>query len=143
MAAGCMAVRIRFMSRVVTSLYDQAQRKLDITINQANILVFLVRHPGASPSVIGRALEMEKSTVSRSLERMRKKEWIEIAPGNARGVRGVKVTAGGNQLLAALWSEWQKTQEEMLELLGDEGTTAVYTIFNILKRKGYGKGTDL
>ena len=143
MAAECLAVRIRFMGRVITSLYDQAQKNLDITINQANILVFLILHPGASPGAIGRALQMEKSTVSRSLDRMKKKEWIEVAPGNARGALGVRATAGGNQLLASLWHEWQKTQEEMQELMGNEGNMAVHTIFNILKQKGYGKGIDL
>ena len=143
MSAECLAVRIRFMARVVTSMYDQAQRNLDITINQANILVFLILHPGASPGAIGRALQMEKSTVSRSLERMKKKEWIEVEPGNTRGILKVRVTAGGNQLLASLWGEWQKTQEEMREMLGHEGNAAVYTIFDILKRNGYGKGSDL
>ncbi|MDR1728460.1 MAG: MarR family winged helix-turn-helix transcriptional regulator [Acidobacteriota bacterium] len=146
-AEDCLAVRIRFLGRVVTGLYDRALQGLDIKTNQATILVFLTLHPGASPAKVGRALQMEKSTVSRGLERMRKKGWIEIAsgatPGGARGTLAVRVTADGGRLLASLHREWQKAQEEAQALLGDEGVRAARRIFDVLKRRGYAAGSDL
>ena len=69
-AAGCIAVRVRLVSRAITGVYDRALRKLNIKIGQASILVFLTLHGESSPGEIGKALMMEKSTVSRNLDRL-------------------------------------------------------------------------
>ncbi|MDR0842371.1 MAG: MarR family winged helix-turn-helix transcriptional regulator, partial [Acidobacteriota bacterium] len=142
-AAECLAGRIRFLGRIVTGLYDRALRKLDITVNQTTILVFLTLHPETSQSSIGRILQMEKSTVSRNLDRMRKKGWIEISPGSEWSVQAVRVTASGDRLLLSLYREWEKAQSATRELLGDEGIRSVHTIFNTLKEKDFAAGSDL
>ena len=53
-SAECIAVRVRFLSRVITNLYDRALQKLDIKVNQASILVFLTVNSGSSPGMWAR-----------------------------------------------------------------------------------------
>jgi len=102
MAAECIAVRVRFVGRIVTTLYDRPLRKFDIKVNQASILVFLTIHSGSGPGDIGRALRMEKPTVSRNLERIREKGWIEIGVRDEGPFQVVCVAEKGNSLLLAI-----------------------------------------
>ncbi len=38
-AANCLAVRVRLLSRTITGIYDEALRPLGVTVGQLNILV--------------------------------------------------------------------------------------------------------
>ena len=79
-------------------------------------------------------LFMEKSTVSRNVDRMRKKGWIDVA-GKDDGVSQiVTVTPKGRKLLAAAHVEWKKAQKQAAELLGEEGVAAVLRIHDSLRQ---------
>jgi DNA-binding MarR family transcriptional regulator len=133
-AAECIAVRVRFVSRVITNLYDRALQQLDIKVNQASILVFLTVHSGSSPSDIGKGLRMEKSTVSRNVDRMRKKGWIEIGARDDGLSQVIRVTEKGSKLLAVVHVEWAKAQKAARELLGQEGVRSVQTLYDTLSQ---------
>jgi DNA-binding MarR family transcriptional regulator len=134
MSAECIAVRVRYVGRVITSIYDRVLRKFDIKVNQASILVYLTIHNGAGPGNIGTALQMEKSTVSRNLDRMRKKGWIEVEPRNQGLSQVVRVTETGDRLLLAVHREWQKAQASARELLGSEGVQSINALFDTLRK---------
>ena len=128
----CIAVRVRFLNRVITGIYDRALRPLDIKLNQATILVFLFVHGESGPGDVGRALHMEKSTVSRNVERMRKKGWIETTDRGGRSTQTVRVTPEGKKLLAAAHAGWAEAQREASEVLGKEGVDAVRMLYDTL-----------
>jgi DNA-binding MarR family transcriptional regulator len=95
---------------VITNLYDAVLKPFGITVNQTTILAMLTLVGKARPGEIGRQLHVEKSTISRNLERMRKNGWIAVATGNGGPARVVTVTPAGRELLAALCPEWEKAQ---------------------------------
>jgi DNA-binding MarR family transcriptional regulator len=130
----CIAMRVRFVSRAITGLYDRALRRLDIKIGQASVLVFLTVHGESGPGDIGKALRMEKSTVSRNLDRMRKKGWIEISAGPDAVSQTIRITGKGSDLLAAVHGEWQKAQESARGLLGEDGVAAVESLYRIVSK---------
>lgn len=129
----CIAFRVRFASRVITNLYDRALHHLDIKINQVSILVFLTVNGGSGPGDIVRGLRMDKSTVSRNIERMRKKGWIEIGAGHDGVRQTITVTEKGVGLLAKVHVEWMKAQESARAVLGEEGVRAAQTLFEAVK----------
>lgn len=131
-AADCIAVRVRYVSRVITGLYDRALQQHGIKINQVSILVFLTLCGGSSPAEIGKALRMEKSTVSRNLERMRRKGWIKTKARDEAVSQVVGVTAKGLDLLQAIHGEWEKAQEAARNLLGEEGVRSVRKLYDTL-----------
>lgn len=133
-SAECIAVRVRLINRVITNLYDRAFRQFDIKINQASILVFLTVHNGSSPGDVGKGLKMEKSTVSRNVERMRKKGWVEIEVGDDGPSQVIRVTGKGSDLLAAIHGEWTKAQEAARGLLGEEGVRSVQALYDTLSQ---------
>jgi DNA-binding MarR family transcriptional regulator len=133
-AAECLAGRVRLLNRVITNIYDHALQPLGIKINQANILVMLTLTDQASSVDIARVLVMEKSTVSRNVERMRKKGWIDVADKGEALSQAITVTPKGRKLLMAAHVEWKKAQKQATELLGKEGVAAVLKIHDTLKQ---------
>lgn len=111
-AEECIAFRVRLLNRVITKLYDQALLPLGIKVNQATILVMLSMAGKASPSDIAGTLLMEKSTVSRNVERMSKKGWIDVAARNDGASQVITVTQKGRNLMAATHVEWMKAQKK-------------------------------
>lgn len=130
-ASQCLAGRARRLNRVITSLYDRALQPYGIKINQASILIFLMVNGDASPSEIGVRLQMEKSTVSRTIDRMGKSGWIMVE-GKGPG-QTVRVTDIGRQLIVECHDQWKEAQQKAFDLLGEEGATSLKLIADRLK----------
>jgi len=120
-ASECLAVRVRLLNRVVSGIYDQALRPLGITAGQMNILVVAANGGALAPGEIARALHMEKSTLSRNLERMRRQGWVDVAPGEAGPGLVVTIAPAGEALLRDARPLWEKAQVRARKLLGAEG----------------------
>ncbi|HXY62069.1 MAG TPA: MarR family winged helix-turn-helix transcriptional regulator [Nitrospirota bacterium] len=133
-ATECIGVRVRILNRVITNIFDRALQPLDLKLPQVNILVMLALYGKASPGDIGGVLQMEKSTVSRNLERMRNKGWIEVTGKDVGQSKVVSVTAKGRKLLKTAHVAWEKAQRETEGLLGDEGVRAVRKLHEIVNR---------
>ena len=127
LAGECIAFRVRVLNRVVTNLYDAVLKPFGITVNQTTILAMLTLAGKVTPGEIGRELVMEKSTVSRNLERMRKNGWIETTE------RGIRVTVAGKELFTALHPAWEQAQVEAEALLGEAGIGAIQGLHQTLR----------
>jgi DNA-binding MarR family transcriptional regulator len=80
---------------------------------------------------------MEKSTVSRNIERMRKKGWIEVGKGEGGLSQVLTVTPKGKKLLTDIYGKWEKAQKEVSEFLGKDGVKAIHMLTGrISKPKG-------
>jgi DNA-binding MarR family transcriptional regulator len=120
----CHSMPLRMLHRVVTGIYDQALRPLDLRVAQLNILVAVARMAGdATAARIGKYLSIEKSTLSRDLERMIGKRWIEtIADGRSRSLQ---LSAEGRRLLERALPAWSDAQARVQELLGKSALDAI------------------
>ncbi len=108
---------LRLLHRVVTGMYDDALRPLGLRVAQLNILVAIAKMAGdATAARIGKYLAIEKSTLSRDLERMIARRWIEsIADGRSRSLQ---LSGEGRRLLERAEPAWASAQEHARELLG-------------------------
>jgi DNA-binding MarR family transcriptional regulator len=131
----CIAFRIRALNRVITNLYDAALAPFNITVNQATMLIMLSLVGEATPGRIGQVLIMEKSTISRNLDRMKKQGWIETAGREGGKEQVVRVTPAGRTLLAAFHPNWETAQQQAAELLGGNGVSAVHTLHEAVRKK--------
>ena len=77
----CLAARVRLLNRRVLRMYDEALRPLGIKVTQLNVLVVLSRLGPQSPTEVTHVLDMEKSTLSRNVERLRLRGLVEVRPG--------------------------------------------------------------
>jgi DNA-binding MarR family transcriptional regulator len=133
-ASDCIAIRVRFVSRVITKVYERALKPLDIKTSQMAMLVMLSVRGESSPADACKILQMDKSTVSRNVGRMRKKGWLEVTNMDDRPSQVIKVTPKGRNLLAALRVEWARAQEAARELLGEEGVSSVRKLYDAVRQ---------
>jgi DNA-binding MarR family transcriptional regulator len=64
---------------------------------------------------------MDASTVSRNVERMRARGWLEQVPGKDERSRPFRLTASGKKMLRDASAAWEKAQAQAVGLVGDEG----------------------
>lgn len=114
MSQECVARRLRQVNRTVTRLYDEALRPYGITVNQLNILAVIISEKQIRPGQLGQALGMEKSTVSRTVDRMMRKDWLKSSPGKDSRTQLLKVTAKGRKLLLSVTPIWDSLQAGVL-----------------------------
>ncbi len=120
-AHNCFAVRLRLLNRVITNLYDDALRPLRLKVSQLNILVVTGKLGLARPAVVCDLLQLDASTLSRNVERMRARGWLEIVPGQDAREQPFRLTARGHRLLERAVPAWEQAQQKAAELLGKDG----------------------
>ena len=120
-AKTCIAVRLRLMNRVVTNFYDDALRPLGLKVSQLNILIVTAKLGLARPTQIGEILQLDKSTLSRNLERMRAHGLLDVVPEEEARAQPFRLTSQGKRLIEKAIPAWEQAQRQAVELLGDEG----------------------
>lgn len=120
-ARTCIAVRLRLLNRVVTNYYDDALRPLGLKVSQLNILIVTARLGLARPAKVCEILQLDTSTLSRNVERMMAKGWLEVMPDEDARAQPFRLTAAGKSLIERAVPAWEEAQRQAAELLGDEG----------------------
>ena len=121
----CLMTRTRRISRVVTSLFDQALRPHGLSSSQFSLLVLIARMNGASRAEIGRANHQERSTSTRNLQLVLDQGWAEeIMPEKGRS-RPIMISKAGRELLAQAMPAWRAAQVKAKQLLGVDGASAI------------------
>lgn len=129
MASSCLLMRTRLISRVLTSLYEDALRPFGIGAPQFVLLVVISQLEPASRAEIGRFHHQDRSTLTRNLRIVFDEGWAEEDRDKVRGrSRPVVLTSKGRNLLLAVEPVWRRSQAQAKTLLGDGGSRAVMTI---------------
>lgn len=120
MLTQCVAGRTHQIARIVSARYDQAMKPYGLTSNQMTLLCLVaLLQPTTSSSMLP-YLKMEQSTLSRNLERLVAKEWLERSPGKDDSrTTCLSLTAAGSAKLREGRAGWDKAQAWAAEALGD------------------------
>src|SRR5262249_15427263 len=127
-ARSCIAVRVRLLNRVITNLYDDALRPLGLKVSQVNILVVAAKLGVARPAQVCELLNLDASTLSRNVERMQSKGWLEVVPDEDGRSQPFRLTTQGRKLLEKAISPWEEAQEQATALLGQAGVEMLQKI---------------
>ena len=122
-------MRARRIARVVSRIYDDALRRHAITAAQMNLLVGIAKMEPVAPAQLGRFFDLEKSTLSRNLTRMRQAGWIS-SKKSGRGFE-LRLSAGGRKKLDAIYPDWRGAQKNVEELLGKTAVEGLVKIASI------------
>lgn len=121
-ASECVAVRLRMLNRVITNIYDEALRSLDLKVSQMNILVAAAKMGTARNAAVCEHLHLDVSTLSRNVERMKARGWLEVVPDEDGRSQPFRLTRGGRKLLEKAIPAWSQAQQRVKTALGDEFT---------------------
>src|SRR5215470_1422537 len=120
-ARTCIAVRLRLLNRVVTNIYDDALRPHGLRVSQLNILIATAKLGLARPALVCEILQLDTSTLSRNVERMKAHGWLEVVPEEDARAQPFRLTALGRRLIEKAVPAWAEAQRQARELLGEEG----------------------
>jgi DNA-binding MarR family transcriptional regulator len=119
-AAECITVRLRMLNRMVSKIYDDALRPLGVKASQLNILVVAAKLGVARPAEVCDKLQLDTSTLSRNVERMKASGWLEVVDDDHDGrAQPFRLTAKGRKLLDRAKPLWDEAQKKVKDLLGD------------------------
>lgn len=115
----CSCQKLRSASRAATKMYDEHLRPTGLTIGQYSVLAALYYVPSMPLSKMASKLELDRTTLTRSLARLERDGFVSIslAPEDTR-VRMISMTETGLQKLIEAYPLWMKAQEELSVALG-------------------------
>jgi DNA-binding MarR family transcriptional regulator len=132
-AGECVAVRLRMLNRFISSIYDNALRLLDLKVSQMNILVAAAKMGTARPSEVCEYLHLDVSTLSRNVERMKARGWLEVVPDEDGRSQPFQLTPQGWKLLERAIPAWSDAQRQVARIFGEE---FVHELNRAIKRVG-------
>ncbi len=132
-AEQCLGLRARCVGRQLTAIYDTALSKLNITGNQLTLIVAITRLRTVSPKELSQKLGLEKSTLSRNINRLEAFGYIDVAPGESARSQQLSVTPKGKKLLLKALPLWQEAQAQVQKTLGSEGTEGIHLSYTALQ----------
>jgi len=118
-AGECVAVRLRMLNRIISNVYDDALRPLELKVSQMNILVAAAKMGTARPLEVCEYLHLDVSTLSRNVERMKARGWLEVVPDEDGRSQPFQLTPQGHKLLEKAVPAWNEAQQQVTRVLGD------------------------
>jgi DNA-binding MarR family transcriptional regulator len=94
---------------------------LGLKVSQLNLLVVTAKLGVAQPAQVCDILHLDTSTLSRNVERMRAKGWLEVVPAEDARTQPFRLTAQGKKLLERAVPAWEQAQSQATEFLGEDG----------------------
>ena len=117
--ATCLGYRTRKLARAVTRLYNDRLRPLGLNLTEMNLLAAIAAQGSVQPARLGRAMALEKSTLSRNSSRLVERGWVEVRDHpDGRGVL-LMVTARGNEMLLRAVPVWKQAQQQAQSLVAE------------------------
>jgi DNA-binding MarR family transcriptional regulator len=117
--ATCLGYRTRRLARAVTRLYNDRLRPLGLNLTEMNLLAAIAAQGAVQPARLGRAMALEKSTLSRNSSRLVDRGWVEVRDHpDGRGVL-LALTARGNEMLLRAVPAWKHAQQRAQSLVAE------------------------
>jgi DNA-binding MarR family transcriptional regulator len=132
----CLAYRARMLSRIISAIYDEALAPLGLKGSQLNVLSALSRQGPCAQNDLCALLQTDKSTMSRNIERMRRRGWIAANFGEDNRTHFVNLTPKGAKLLRDALPLWRRAQEAASRRIGEEGVAALDVLVRKLRAVG-------
>ena len=121
----CYCSALRRATRRLSADYDAALSGTGINIAQFSLLRSIERRGTVSLSALGRALDLDRSTVGRNLRVLERRALVRPAPRKDGREAGFELTETGRATLEAARGPWRRAQQEVEARLGSESVAAL------------------
>jgi len=130
----CLGMPLRMLQRAVSAVYDDALGGHGVGIAQLNLLVAVERlGDRATPSQLSRVMMLEKSSVSRDVDRLVERGWVTRSIHADGRSQRLALTVQGRRLIDAALPSWEAAQARVRALLGDEGADLLVSMVERLR----------
>jgi DNA-binding MarR family transcriptional regulator len=124
-AAGCACRNLRRTARAVTQLYDETLRPSGLRITQFTMLVAIGLSEPVPITRLADALDLDRTTLARDLKPLTEHGLVQIAAGEDRRMRKVRLTRQGREAIGRAYPLWQQAQARIVDGSGSDRWQAV------------------
>ena len=116
----CTCANLRRAARAATRLYNRQLKTDDIEITQFTLLMALDRTGEIPQGELGRLLALDSTTLTRMLEPLKRRGWVQAREGDDRRLRIFSLTAAGRVKYQHSLPHWKRAQDKMQRALGEQ-----------------------
>lgn len=114
----CIGAKLRKLSRIVDGYYRKNLSNVDITEKQVTILLAINTLKKIEQGKIGKLLVLERSTVSRNVRLLEKKNLVERTNFYRPEIQ---LTPKGQDMVSRLLPIWEGVMDDLHNKLGSDG----------------------
>jgi DNA-binding MarR family transcriptional regulator len=114
-ADGCACRELRRAARAVTQLYDETLRPSGLRVTQFTLLVAVAVSEPVPITRLADALSLDRTTLARDLKPLAQRGLLEVATGQDRRMRVVRLTRQGREAIGRAHPLWQRAQAQIVE----------------------------
>lgn len=104
---------------MVTQLYDSVLRPSGLRVTQFTLLQALNHAPGISQKQLAELLEIDSTTLTRTLALLRRNGWLRSETGTDRRKLRLFLTPAGQREYKRVLPYWQSAQRRLRQALGE------------------------
>jgi DNA-binding MarR family transcriptional regulator len=116
----CACANLRRAGRVVTRYYDAVLRPSGLHTSQFTLLQALQEASEISQKQLAELLEIDSTTLTRTLTPLRRKGWLKSEAGADRRELRLSLTAAGKREYTRALPYWQTAQQGLEQALGKQ-----------------------
>ncbi len=116
----CLTYNAQRVARTMGRQMETALRPVGLTSQQFSTLTILKYLKVMSTVELADKMGVERTTMTRNIEQMCRKNWLEPVKTEDKRVRAFQLTDAGLKLQSKALPLWEKQQAKFLEYLGNE-----------------------
>lgn len=114
----CACTSVRRVGRVLARAYDAALSGTGLNITQFAVMRAILRHPHEPLSRLSDDLAMDRTTLYRALDLLRRHHWVVLDRGVDRRSLSASITPAGLETLQKVDPVWAVAQTRIVERFG-------------------------
>ena len=113
----CAYANLKLLTRVVTTLYDEALRPVDLCAGQLALMWAILATEPVEIGRLGATTLTDQTTLSRTVAKLKKARLVSVRAGRDRRVKVVSLTPSGRQRFRDAMPLWENAQRSAGALL--------------------------
>jgi len=138
--AACACTSLRRAARLVTHRYDATLASSGLRLSQFTLLLACAVEEAATIGAIADRLDLDRTTLTRTLRRLSESDHVEIVRGADRRARRVSLTDHGRATLKRALPLWAAAERDLAAALGWDDLEGLMTSLRRLSAGGPGSG---
>jgi DNA-binding MarR family transcriptional regulator len=134
----CLCNALRRASRVVSRLYDEELRRVDLRTTQYSLLSLLGRVGEVRQRELSGLTLLDETTLTRALRPLVESGWLAVRAGEDRREKWVAITEAGAAKLEQARPAWERAQQRMRSLLPEEVWQELMAVLPDVARRSAG-----
>lgn len=129
----CLYFTVNKLSRAITKMAEDSFVKTGLSPTHAFLMMLVIEKPGISQSELAEALHLKPSTITRFVDKLVEKGFIERKTEGKRSLN--YPTEKGNEILKDIKEGWKILFRSYSDILGEEEGKALNKLINEAGKK--------